>query len=237
MNSISSKRISKNKVTSLYFSYLEKSILVTYRTDSDDMVEVYFDNVIKTRIERNGDTRSIDFSVGDTIHSIEIWFKKEQNIMFVNTGINGPGILVDGIPVENTLADKSFYINNARMASIAFFILLLIKTGVSFIQNMKLSVPLLLNIVNISVYIVAIVLIIITIVKFKKHPKFGSYMLAVICGFETIDYLIGVYLSIIGGQSILGASVLIFTSIRISFIIVSVKSLQQIYKANRNSQI
>ena len=237
MNSISSDISHKKKAVNLKFTYLDRNVLVTYRTDSDDLVEIYLDNVIKTRIERNGEVRNIEFSVGNTIHNMEIWFKKEKDHMFIHTGINGPGILIDGIPVENTLADKSFYIKNARIASIAFLILLLLKIVVPFIHNINIGIPLILNIVNISVYILAFLVMVVSIIGFKKHPKIGSYILAILCSVETIDYLVGVYLNVIGGENVFGASVLIFTALRISFIIISIKTIQIIHKNNKNTQI
>ncbi len=220
----SKKSISKEK--SCYeFQFHDKYIQILYENNSKSLIEIYINNSLLSKIKKTSQVHKIEFIANDNTHIMEISFKESRILPVINSFLFGLNVKIDEVPLENTIADPNEVIKNTKLAGIAFLALLVLKIIVSFIQNRSI-VSLFANIIGNLIYIIPLIMIAYFITAWKKKSFIGSILLLIFSILETIDYFFGISLQMQSGGYILGYSVVIYTAIRISIIIVTINAIK-----------
>lgn len=177
--------------------------------------------------------KEIIFSTDDSEkHKLEVWNERINNSPLIKAiGKDGIAIVIDGIPVQNTLADPLMGLSKPKvflwlLTAFLFFISIILP--IIQIQNgfeIKLSIVL-------YAYFLLLILSIYAVLTFQKNPSRSLWMGIIISASELIYY--GVYFISDSDFRILSIAFLILRLIILSSLIISLKTIKSFLDVDEN---
>ena len=139
--------------------------------------------------------KEIDFSTAEGKHKLQVWNERVENSLipkvFVKDGI---AIVIDSVPVQNSLADPITRMNSGKAIIWLLTILLFIKGFIiplSFIQDFKET----LNLIILFVYIILFILSLSAALTYRLNPLRSTWIGLVLIIIESAEYFYSIILT------------------------------------------
>lgn len=176
--------------------------------------------------------KEIEFSTADGKHKLQVWNERVENTLipkiFVKDGI---ALVIDGVPVQNSLADPMSRLSSGKAVIWLLTILLFLKAfliPLSFIQAFKDTH----NLVILFVYIILFILSLSAALTFQLNPLRSTWIALAICIIELVEFIYSIMLT--RDFSIL---TFLFLGLRIgilSWLIFSIRNLKHILNFDKD---
>lgn len=177
--------------------------------------------------------KEIEFSTADGKHKLQVWNERVENTLipkiFVKDGI---AIVIDGVPVQNSLADPITRLNSGKAIIWLLTILLFVKGFIiplTFIQEFKETQHLII----LFVYIILFILSLSAALTFRLNPLRATWIALVISIIESAEFFYSILLT--RDFSIL---TILFTALRLGIIgslIFSLRNLKHILSYDQDT--
>ena len=215
----------KGSNSELVIIHLDDSIIEISRTSrfSDPLI-VRLNGEVIDMVEHN-EKKEISFQNSTGNHLISVWNARAKNYVFSNfISKKGLAVIIDNVPVQNTMADPIKNLDEGRIAIWGLVGLISLKIIISFILNtFAESSPLALMVV--LPYLLVLILLLYAGFVYAKNPRRAVLFGLVLGGLETIDFIAGIILN----HSI-GGTVLFFLLLRTSCLFALFRTLTTINK-------
>ena len=139
--------------------------------------------------------KEIEFSTADGKHKLQVWNERVENTLipkiFVKDGI---ALVIDGVPVQNSLADPMSRLSSGKAVIWLLTILLFLKAfliPLSFIQEFKDTQ----NLAILFVYIILFILSLSAALTFQLNPLRSTWIALAICIIELAEFIYSITLT------------------------------------------
>jgi hypothetical protein len=213
MKSIPAMKNTEKKVTTTVVDYDGLRIETKHSLSSNSTTAVYINGELKITIDKPKEKTRIIAKGFENEHTVTVWHENTRSkIPFFSNLTTGVGILVDDIPVQNSIADPLEHIKNAKSGVMIFLVLLLLKILLVIVQNFKN--PPLVILITLSIYVIPFIILLFMYLTYSASPK-RALVAGIILGLlESLDYFVGIKNSFQAGTPPNGATILIFVVIR-----------------------
>jgi len=226
----------KGSNTEVYVIRLDDSVLEISRTsDNSNPLVVRLNGETIEAVEHNK-KKKIEFENATGKHLLVVWNARAKNFVFSNfISKRGLAITIDGIPVQNTIADPIKNLDEGKIALWGFIGLITLKTILAYLLGSAL-VSSSTALFTVFPYLFIIVVLLFAGLTYPKNPRRSVWLGLIFGGLETIDFITGMIIH----QNFSGVPIIFFI-LRTSFLfalIRTIKTINQILiKGNIQKQV
>ncbi len=229
MISIPAMKNTEKKVTTTIIEYDGLRIEARYSFSSNSTTSVYVNGELRETIEKPKERKTITAKGSENEHVITVWYENARSkIPFFSKATTGVGILIDDIPVQNSIADPLEYVKTAKSGIVLFLIIFVLKILFVIVQNLKSS-AIVLVIVS-SIYTVPFIILLFMFLSYGSSPKRALITGLVFGILESADYLVGLKINFQAGSMPNGATILIFSMLRLTALYTMFQGLRNLKK-------
>lgn len=189
---IASQHIKGRNAEAFIINFEDAVIQVNRTNDKSSPIQVRVNGELSASVEWKKN-ETIDFKTFSGSHKLEVWYTRAKNFFFTNFFFKqGIAITIDGIPVQNTLADPILILDEGKVSLWIFFIILLLKGLIILQLSIKATSgfnPEQLGIL--IIYLIPLLLILYAGLTFSKNPSRALWFGIVLGSIETLEVLVG----------------------------------------------
>ena len=131
---------------------------------------------------------------------ITIWMEYNNYASFIGK-LNGIGVEVNGVYVQNTLADPEVYINNGRSGFYILMFILGFKSLFTYYQIFKEYVSHIVAFISCSIYFIPLLIVVLLTFKYSHWTILALITGTIISILELIDYSFTIPTTLIAGTN------------------------------------
>lgn len=185
--------INTNEKESVILEYDGVTIEACRTNDKNQPLLLYVAGSLLASL-KNDEKKILEFNSANQTNSIKIWNARNTLPFFTNFIFrDGIALTINDKPVKGTLADPRTNLWEGRIGIIIFLVLVAIKIAIAHLINNWSNQE--NNLLTYSIYIIMAVCLVSSLILYAKRPYIALWLGLVIGSLETMDYIVGLFLS------------------------------------------
>ena len=236
MASISFVKKTDKKTTTTIIEYDDLKIETKYFESTKPNLTLYINGELNQTVDKADDKKTVTVTGAEKEHTITVWFKKTgSKIPFFRYETSGAGILLDDIPVQNTIADPFEYIKSAKSGLILFMLILAIKIPIVIYQNQNqqyenFSIAIIVSAISVSIFAIPLIILLILYKRYSSSPKTALIFCLIVGLLETTDYISGTVINYQNGIQANAVLVFFFIMLRLGALYAIIQGIRNCKK-------
>ncbi len=167
-------------------------------------------------VTESKERKTLQYTDASGDHTLEVWFITAMTrIPFLWNTVSGIGLLVDGNPVSNSLADPMVYIRDGKPVLWFYTVILFLKSILTGYHNYLIQYPFLTVFLSAALYALPALFLMFFALSYRRKPRLALYAGMTIAALEMADFVWGTIINLQGHQTINSITLALWFAIRV----------------------